>query len=447
MIRFSSIVLSLFLLGASVPASALEKYVQTLDGGATVDVHNASGWPQSEVWALVLAADRSTREECVYDPPDVKGLFKQGDRIFVNQNYIAWFDFTVGDGVTFPAPYQNNWARSGELAGFWTLNPATHAFKYYRTGPNGCFNWPANELIVGSASPNGETHWWDANAPALEHAMNVKRTDGSNQWLFMAFHYAQSTVKSGFARVSDGVVDGGGSVHYKQKAKMTAYNGQTDIRDNNDSTLSPDYINVEIEYICRPTDVISYYTFQPSVTITADNVFIYFWSSYTGLDLDGTDCDAGGAGSQWPHSSLVTNKPMYGMSGTDTLFRNFQGGGMYPPHTIVPIVLGEPCRPVDGPNTDIWLYTPVNGSYIRWGADPNLSPVLPRFQIINLGTPNTGTGVRSDPYRIQMGSMNFSEERRDGTLGGGILKLDPPNTFTFQGGKWYEMMFAFGSSF
>jgi hypothetical protein len=427
----------------SLPASAaVVRYTQLLDGGVPVTVDNASGWSQSEVWNIVLAADRSTREECVYGPPDIKGLFKTGDRIFVNQNYLAWFDFTVGDGVTFPSPpYANNWVRSGELAGFWTLDPSTHLFKYYRTGPNGCPNWPANELITGSASPNGGTNWWDAHSPAIEHSICISQTNNGPD-MCMSFNFAQSTANSGFQVLLDGY-DGVDGIHYSQQAKMTSGNNAVDIYDNNDTVLSGQSIDAEIQYICRSGDILSTWKFKPNVPVTAHNIYSYIWSSYTGNDLDGTACDPSSVGSQYPSSSEVTKQPRYA-SARDGLQNNWD-------FTIVgdsvwmPMVMRSPCPGSEDPyNDDMWSAQPGLGSWIRWGYDNSLDKTNPRFQVINLTTPNTGSGTLSDPISIPMASLTFAHERHDETLGMGIIKQE---TTTLAANTWYQVYYSFSTSF
>jgi hypothetical protein len=140
-------------------SAAVVRFQHQMDDGTFITVDNASGWPQSTVVNLVYAADRSTRSGCPYDF-GTKGLFKTGDRIFVNQNYLAWFDYTIGDGVVYPAGFDNGWSRSGELAGFWTIDSVTQFPKYFRQAPGGCWNWPANELISGSASGDGGGPYW-----------------------------------------------------------------------------------------------------------------------------------------------------------------------------------------------------------------------------------------------------------------------------------------------
>jgi len=151
-----------FLFNPENVRAAKSRFSVTLDDSSTVTVDNASSMTDNWVSGLVIAADRSTQEDCPYDSPNYKGLFKNGDRICVTDNYMVWFDYTTNDGMTFSnPPYGGNWERSGALAGFWSLDPNTSYFKYWKTGPNDCWNWAHNELISGSASPNQEQHWWD----------------------------------------------------------------------------------------------------------------------------------------------------------------------------------------------------------------------------------------------------------------------------------------------
>ena len=124
------------------------------------------------IGSRVLAADRSTQDDCVFSPPDLGGLMQFGDRVCVTDHYIAWFDYTRNDGVPFGPAFAADWDRSGALAGLWTLDPELGDFRHYRTGPNGCA-WPHNELVPGSASPNQEQHWWDRYAPPTEHSIQV----------------------------------------------------------------------------------------------------------------------------------------------------------------------------------------------------------------------------------------------------------------------------------
>ncbi|MEQ1878222.1 MAG: hypothetical protein ABL958_16390 [Bdellovibrionia bacterium] len=56
-----------------------------------------------EAGRLVLIADRSTQTNCPDNTP-AKGLIKTGDRVYINDNYIAWFDLSTNDGVAFTTP-------------------------------------------------------------------------------------------------------------------------------------------------------------------------------------------------------------------------------------------------------------------------------------------------------------------------------------------------------
>ncbi|MDP9192675.1 MAG: hypothetical protein M3P06_13325 [Acidobacteriota bacterium] len=409
------------------PASAaISRFTSYLDGGVSITVDNASGWSNSDVSNLVLAADRSTREECVYSWPDVKGLFATGDQIYVSQNYIAWFDFTAA----------TDYSRSGELAGFWTLDPSTHLFKHYRTGPNNCWNWPANELIPGSASPNGQTNWWDLYGPPVEHTLVAVPTGGGSA-MFMSSVYAQSTSASGFTRQSD--VFNGDNAHYRVTGKMTSWNSRVDISDDNDGNGVSQWIESDIEYICRPDDILSLWRFKPTTNVNLTNLYVYLWASYAQQDLDGTSCDVA-AGEQWPSTSHVTKPPMYAQA-SGTLTRNWDNAS-YSSGSIAPMVLGSACG--DDYNHDIYMTSPGDGSWLRWGASSTLSSSEPRFQLLNLGVPGSGSGTYSDPYRPQMGSMVFAHERSDATLGAGILKHE---SYSLQGNKWYQIYFGFRSNY
>jgi hypothetical protein len=442
----NSIVLAVVLtMYADLASAAVVRFQQPLDNGTTVTVDNASGWSQGVVGNLVVAADRSTRDGCPYSYA-TKGLFKTGDRIFVNQNYLAWFDFTIGDGVSFPPPYANNWPRSGELAGFWSLNPSTQLFRYYRQAPGGCWNWPANELITGSASATGGTFWWDAYSPTFEHALIVRRTDGGSPDLFMAFNYVQGTAGSAFTRAVDGTEDGAG-VHYKQTAKLTTNMGATDIKDGNDSPNSLQYINARQEYICRTNDILSIFDFSPSVNATITNAFQGWWTAYA-QDEDGTACDAGGAGEQWPSASQITLQPLYAQS--NQIVRDAESGLAYAPHAFVQLQIDSAC-PADDSNRTLFVDGGLPGvqlgDFMRWGADPTIAASKPRWQLLNLGAPGTGSGTSGDPEMLRMRSMWFANERGDGSVGGGIGKGGPGEEVLLIAGRWYRMYVSMQTNF
>jgi len=358
-----SFLLAVWILLSPGPSFAISRITVALDGGQSVTVDNNSTWSNSWVTSLVIAADRSTTERCPYDPPDYKGLFKSGDRIFVNNNYLAWFDLSTNDGISFGnPPFGARWERSGELAGWWTLNPSTSYFRYWKTGPDGCWNWAHNELIPGSASPRREQHWWDKYAPPTEHSLEV--VSGASKF-FTSYHYARQTTRSQWALVLDGSVD------------------------------------------------------------------------------------AGGSGSQWP--GTVYGRPLYNQSSL-TLRTSFSPYGPYSAGTIVAMALGPTC-PTPHKNQDIYTtpaFAVTDGSWIRTGEASNLSLSSPRFQYTNLGVPNLGTGIYTNPYQFAWQKLISWNETRDGTLGLGAGRgpySSSTDYVTLTSGKWYQASFSLRSNF
>lgn len=158
-------------LAAAAPlASAATRLTVALDAGATVTVDNISTMSEATVRSLVLAADRSTQDGCPYAAPDRKGLIRSGDRVVVSDRYIAWLDVTSTDGVSFPSGFPSKYTRSGELAGYWTLDPATQGFKFLVSADaRHCANWAQRvdpwfglagwrEVLVGPVRPADRAH-------------------------------------------------------------------------------------------------------------------------------------------------------------------------------------------------------------------------------------------------------------------------------------------------
>ena len=65
-----------------------------LDFGRTITVYKNTALSDLAVSQLVLQADRSTKTDCTGNA--AHGLFETGDRVFINDNYLAWFDYTPG---------------------------------------------------------------------------------------------------------------------------------------------------------------------------------------------------------------------------------------------------------------------------------------------------------------------------------------------------------------
>lgn len=415
-------------------ADATSRFIQPLDGGGAVTVDNASSFPDEWIGSRVLTADRSTQDDCVFSLPDLGGLMQFGDRVCVTDHYIAWFDYTRNDGVPFPPEFGADWDRSGALAGFWTLDPELGDFRHYRTGPNGC-PWPHNELIPGSASPNQERHWWDRYAPPNEHSIQV--VSGSYRYFF-SYYKAKASPNSEFTVVVDGATDGSGAVHYKTSARMTSLGNQVDTSDDDDSNGIESYIDAELEYVCRPTEILSRWNFKPSTTTVTDNMFVYLWVGYA-QDIDGTACDVA-AGSQWPE--VVYGMNLYTMSSLRLIVP-------YEPwevarRVIVEMQLGDICS---GSNVDLQSYPYYRvgkGSWIAFGEAPDLGPDAPRLRYTSLDEPNAGTGTYEDPRRIDWQRLLTWNETHDGTLGIGASRgpFTDPSEFKTLAPEWYRSEFV-----
>jgi hypothetical protein len=437
---FCLLFIATMLSATALHATVLRRTIY-LDGGVPITVDDATGgWPGVDVHNLVLAADRSTVDDCDYTMPDIKGRFKTGDRIFINQSYIAWFDYTIGDGN---AP-GGVWSRSGELAGYWSLNSTYHVFRYYRTGPNGCWNWPANELITGSASPNGETFWWDASSPAVEHSLGID-TVATSQKLYYSFHYAQRSPNAQFQQLVDGVELPDG-VHYKQSGLMAreGSNGiATDVYDGDDSNLSGYNVYAEVEWICGPTSLRSIFKFKPSHDVVKNNIDTFMWAAY-GQDEDDTACDAGGMGDQWPPEVDITKRPQWAQFSQWT-YDNYKAYpvGTYTSHApseYVQLALGPACQGAN--NWDVFTQgPPQSGSWLRFGVSPMLDPSEPQWQSTLLGAPDTGSGTEADPINIRLTNCLVGNEVRDGTIVAGCFGLY--DDFTIHANTWYQMVVEF----
>jgi hypothetical protein len=260
---------------------------------------------------------------------------------------------------------------------------------------------------------------------------------------FFPYTDAWRTSNSQFTVVVDGTKDAAG-VHYKTSCRMSSWHGSIDVTDDNDANGIANYIQAELEYVCRPTDLIVTWKFKPnSADVVAYNLFVFLWTAYA-QDEDGTNCDAGGAGSQWP--GTVYGQPLCVQS-SHTLLANFTPGGPFAPGTIVQMVLGPTCSDPHR-NQDLYAYPSFvvgDGSWIRVGESPTLSINSPRSQYTNRGVPNTGAGTQADPIRFAWDTLESWNETHDGTFGFGAKRgpySDPAEYFTLLGGKWHQSEFS-----
>jgi hypothetical protein len=426
------------------PPLTVSRLNVAMDNGTTVTVDNISSYSTTWVSNLVLAADRSTREDSPYDAPVSKGLFKTGDRIVVSNNYLAWLDFTIGDGASST---HNDWARGGELAGYWRLDPATQYFKYFTTGPSGKFNWPRNMLVPGSASPANEDNFWDNYAPPTEHTIY------SNNVLY-SHHYAQRAAAQGggwnLAPGKDGQINAFGSISYQTNAFMTSAN-------NIVSSISS-----EVEYRFDQEEILSYWRFKPSAAVAAANVYVYLWMAYSPdankpplpLPNNLPLCDQAVQG-RWP--TYYATRSIF--VGSNRQIKSNTGPFAFqqlPANSILQAYFSSKCPSNDTYFNDDINTSEINSSSVTNGAfltisESNTLSLASRtltFKYLSAVGDLSGSSS-SNPANFPFTRMVASGERRDMVFGFGIAdgpyaKPDktPDDRIMLTGGKWYQAAFS-----
>jgi hypothetical protein len=448
-----------------------------LDGGVPVEVDNISSYSEWTAQNLVLAADRSTQSGCPYSAAK-KGLIASGDRVVISDHYIAWIDFTDYDGVSYPGAMSGRYTRSGELAGYWSLNPATQMFKYFTpASATNCWNWPRNELLPGSASPSGEQVWWDRYAPALEHTIAVVTSldpagnAANDKYTFLSTVYSQGARNGGWSLLLDGRDNGDGSVTYLSGGRMANPSGQVDLVDGNDGNGVQGVMNYELEYVFRGRDILVAWRFSPSRTVSSNNAYIYYWAAHApGQGRAGPECvDPPGSGTLFIPNAL---RPV--TSFTQTWFAqasvplqpSFATGG-YPAGTVFPagqavqMVPGVKCNntypthvnqdinswPSDSPNNTVV----GNGTWLRVGESAGVYSTTQRYltYLHLLGYPN-GTGTKSNPFDFRFSRLLAGNETWDGHYGFGVAAgpyVERAKYSVMQGGKWYYALHALTSDY
>jgi hypothetical protein len=297
------------LFGMWQPASAAPTTGTTtvaLDDGSRINVDYADYAPvdgslnsilaPNIIQTLVLAADRSTRTGCPYFASK-KGLFRTGDRIFITNKYLAWFDYTLADGIG-----TTSWSRSGGIAGYWSLDPnksdyASVTFRHFYDSahsvssdtPNAnglCWNWARNELIPGSDSPLGGVYWWDAYAPPVEHTIVFQTSSSPSSINLFSTDYPQGASGSQFAEGSKGWWDGVGGTHYTVAGLMTSWHGAvsfTAVNPGNTSQTASGVLHYVLDYDCQENGIQVVWDFSSSVTVIPVNLYVDVWSAYAGL--------------------------------------------------------------------------------------------------------------------------------------------------------------------
>ena len=461
------LILTIAALGSSsTPASASShtplnpghRFQAYMDDGSRIDVDNASHMPDDLVQDLVLVADRSTQTGCPFDEPK-KGFFKTGDRIFISDYYIAWFDYTLDDGVDTPlnwpdstTPHSQSWSRSGTLAGLWSLDPSTQNFRYFYNPVvpvndeqnHICWNWPRNELIPGSNSPGGQLYWWDKYGPPLEHTIVVPTSaDGSKYDLFGAVYAEFNPKVSNFTVLLDGLQDADG-VHYKTQAYMTSWipnhSTYTNIKTGEKGRIS--YI---LEFICKDTEIEVKWEFAPETDIEVENLYVDLWLEYAGQN--DRACNTGG---YYPLPTRV-----YGLDVDPYHSYNYvQTHSSISDYTF-PWTNAKACS---GVNYDVGIggnFPFVKSSlirknqFIRTGFESNMNPAKPGWQMTNLVVPNAGNGTQKKPIGFPFNKMITNYENSDQQQGLILARQanNPNNWFTLRKYKWYQAHYSLSTSF
>jgi hypothetical protein len=452
--------------GLAAPDAMAARLTAHFDDGSAIVVDNISSFPESTVRTLVLAADRSTQTGCPFNVAR-KGLMKSGDRVVVSDRYVAWLDLTATDGVAYPAGMSNGYTRSGELAGFWSLDPATRMFKYFTpASPYNCWNWPRNELLPGSASPNGEKFWWDRYAPPSEHTISVVTAldpsgNGANDsYTFLSTVYSQSAGNGQWSLPIDGRDNGDGSVTFMSTGRMVGWNGQVDIVDGNDGNGIQGVMQYELERVFRSRDILVAWRFSPSRTVSANNLYVYYWIAHApGQGNTGSGC--GGVAETFRPLRTFTSS-WYAQSSVP-LAASFATGGMpagstFPAGQSVAMVPGAKCNPghvnqdINTWQSEIRNNTVVgNGTWLRAGESASVYSSTQRYlTLLNLmGYPN-GTGDKHNPYDFRFNRMVAANETWDGHYGFGIVSGPYTNRShysTLSAGKWYSAIHALTSDY
>lgn len=452
---------------AAPMASAATRITVALDS-SSVTVDNISTMPEATVRSLVRAADRSTQDGCPFDRA-TKGLIRSGDRVVVSDHYIAWLDMTVPDGVEYKdPPYTNSYSRSGELAGYWSLDPATKTFRFMSPADSRhCANWARNELIPGSASPDGRKLLWDKYGPPTEHTIAVvtahdPNDEAKDKWILVAHNYSQMSGKGQWRTVVDGQVNADGAVYFKTSGRMASGTGQVDITDGNDANGVAAYINSEVEYFFRPTDILNAWRFSASQTSEAKNAYVMYWVAHAnGQDMDPTPCDVDPKGyDKWPSSSYTT---AWFTQSSVPLIATFDTNGkpkgtQFPSGTAVKMVNGQKCSdPHYNQDINSWksqdrnANVVVDGAWMRVGEALSTPANSKRFLTYVHQMPNpNGNGTHDSPIDFKFNRFLSWNETHDGTLGFGVASgpYSKRADYTIlSAGTWYYTLHALSSAF
>lgn len=401
---------------AGPQAAAASRFNKTLDDGVSVVVvDNYSSWSDTHAGNLALAADRSTKDDGMLHRAR-RGLFPAGSRVFVNNNYLAWF-------------------AASHLGGVWSLNPATGEFLHKRTGPNGFTDWSHNEFVMGSASPQQQTWAWDTNSPGgIEHSIVYGNLVTGPVALFSHLGGYLDTAHGNFQVLYDGAVNplGVTGVVYTSSSRLaTNYFTdnpndpfRVDISDGNDLNGVQNYVESEVAYICRDTDIKVVWRLKPSAAATTPSrTFYHVWANYS-FDVDACSPAPGNIS-----PDQVWGQPAYFQSSLSTFSNSYT-----PPKSagsINPLPTGTPCG---GNNGFSYAANPAHNDWVRMGESSSLAAGTPRWTLTHQVDALWGT-----PFALSY--LGFGNEDTDGVWGLGGVR----DGATFAAGVWHTVSYLLGS--
>jgi hypothetical protein len=442
-----------------VPAPVKRTHV-ALDDSSQVTVDNISSQiPADSLAKIVLTADRSTRTGCPFSTR-AKGLFAAGDRIVVSDYYLAWFDYTLHNGVEPPAewPGPYTYPRSGTLAGLWSLDPETpgptDVYFAHVAGitdrTNGvCPNWPRNELIAGSNSPRGQWYWWDMYSPGLENTMDITESADGSATGFFSSVYAQAAAASNFQVTADGVQDSSGDLHFETSSLLTSNFGATTFRSA--LTGRTGSIKTTFRYIAGERGVAVVWDFSSTVTASINNVYASLWLSYTGQSA--TTNYPGGHNYRVP-TETFGNLYRYGLSNLGVALSGpVESGGPDTPLAFrwgangnTPCFLQNTypnCYNIDMNAAEIGGAPVRAGNWLIACQSSANGDAGPCWRLTNLGVPNEGSGTPADPIRFPFERLVTSYESQDLQMSLCIVRGPYPTTpsrwFTLSPGVWHRV--------
>ena len=448
--------------GGSGPPLRGNQLTVRLDDGTYVIVTNASSYTADQARSLVLRADRSTRSNCP-DTPALEGLIDGarsedsatvlGDKLFLSDNYLAWFDYTKQDPQS--GHWGGHWTRSGALAGWWTLHPLAKDFRYKLAGRAGCGGWAPNELLPGSASPNADAtnptdnrfHWDKYSPPSEQCLVTIPNCPHPCTPWFYCYHYAQS---AGAWLQVEGQEPVPGGERYLTVGKMArgyltddpdapnpVYTHETRIAllgpGDTPEYLDGKFIDASVEYVATAQGVRVIWKFKPDADLDAGNLFMYLWAGYA-QDLDVAGCTSPptrercqcdqGPGNEWPDA--VFRRFHCHQSNMET--RRQPDGDFFGPFQTARFSLPAACGSF---NTDIFGSDPGDGDFVTL-ADCDGGP---KWRFTVKGQPG-GSGTSWNPERIVWPRITtWNENRGDGSMGFGVDAVG--NTYHLQADRWY----------